>query len=65
MRNPGWICDLSFEPRLDKQDWVIIDHHATDVQPKNARLIHDLEKSAGLLCYQLCKENGLGSRGTG
>ena len=57
----GWICDLSFEPRLDKPDWVIIDHHATDAQPKNARLIHDLDKSAGLLCYELCKENGLGS----
>ncbi|HEX4119757.1 MAG TPA: DHH family phosphoesterase [Verrucomicrobiae bacterium] len=57
----GWICDLSFEPRLDKADWVIIDHHATEIQPKNARLIHNLEKSAGLLCYELCKENGLGS----
>jgi oligoribonuclease NrnB/cAMP/cGMP phosphodiesterase (DHH superfamily) len=57
----GWISDLSFEPRLDKQDWLIIDHHATEAQPKNARLIHNLEKSAGLLCYELCKENGLGS----
>jgi hypothetical protein len=57
----GWICDLSFEPRLDKADWLIIDHHATETQPKNARLIHSLEKSAGLLCYELCKENGLGS----
>jgi hypothetical protein len=52
---------LSFEPRLDKPDWTIIDHHATDVQPKNARLIHSLEKSAGLLCYELCRENGLAS----
>jgi oligoribonuclease NrnB/cAMP/cGMP phosphodiesterase (DHH superfamily) len=57
----GWICDLSFEPRLDKADWTIFDHHATEAQPKNARLIHDLNKSAGLLCYELCKENGLGS----
>jgi oligoribonuclease NrnB/cAMP/cGMP phosphodiesterase (DHH superfamily) len=57
----GWICDLGFEPRLDKLNWTIIDHHATDVQPKNARLIHNLDKSAGLLCYELCKENGLGS----
>jgi oligoribonuclease NrnB/cAMP/cGMP phosphodiesterase (DHH superfamily) len=57
----GWICDLSFEPRLDKADWTIFDHHATDVQPKNARLIHSLEKSAGLLCYELCRENGLAS----
>jgi nanoRNase/pAp phosphatase (c-di-AMP/oligoRNAs hydrolase) len=57
----GWVCDLSFEARLDKPDWAIIDHHATDTQPKNAVLIHDLGKSAGLLCYELCKENGLGS----
>ncbi len=57
----GWICDLSFEPRLDKADWTIIDHHATETPPKNARWIHSLEKSAGLLCYELCKENGLGS----
>jgi hypothetical protein len=57
----GWICDLSFEPRLDKPDWTIFDHHATEAQPKNARLIHSLEKSAGLLCYEFCVEHGLGS----
>ena len=57
----GWVCDLSFEARLDKAGWVVIDHHATEAQPKNAVLIHDLGKSAGLLCYELCKENGLGS----
>jgi len=57
----GWVCDLSFEPRLDKPDWVVIDHHATEAQPKNAVLIHDLGKSAGLLCYELCQEQGLGS----
>jgi hypothetical protein len=57
----GWVCDLSFEARLDKPDWVVIDHHATEAQPKNALFIHDLGKSAGLLCYELCKEQGLGS----
>jgi hypothetical protein len=57
----GWVCDLSFEPRLDKPGWVVIDHHATEAQPKNAILLHDLGKSAGLLCYELCQENGLGS----
>ncbi|MGP8198087.1 MAG: DHHA1 domain-containing protein [Limisphaerales bacterium] len=57
----GWVCDLSFEPRLDKADWLLIDHHATEVQPKNARFIHDVTKSAGSLCYELCRENGLGS----
>jgi hypothetical protein len=57
----GWICDLSFEPRLDKAGWVLIDHHATEIKPNNARFIHDVTKSAGLLCYELCRENGLGS----
>jgi oligoribonuclease NrnB/cAMP/cGMP phosphodiesterase (DHH superfamily) len=57
----AWVCDLSFEPRLDKANWVIIDHHATDATPKQAQLIHDLKKSAGLLCYELCCAHGLGS----
>jgi hypothetical protein len=65
MREPreksGWVCDLSFEARLDKPGWAVIDHHATEAQPKNAIFIHDLGKSAGLLCYDLCKESGLGS----
>jgi len=57
----AWVCDLCFETRLDKSQWTIIDHHATDIQPKQARLIHDLDKSAGLLCYELCQLEGLGS----
>ncbi|MDB6066409.1 MAG: Phosphoesterase [Pedosphaera sp.] len=57
----AWVTDLNFEARLDKPEWVVIDHHATEAPAKSARLIHDLGKSAGLLCYELCKENGLGS----
>jgi oligoribonuclease NrnB/cAMP/cGMP phosphodiesterase (DHH superfamily) len=57
----GWVTDFTFEPRLDKPNWVIIDHHATDAAPKTALLIHDLTKSAGQLCYELAKEQGLGS----
>ena len=57
----AWVTDFTFEMRLDKADWVVIDHHTTEAQPKNARLIHDLTKSAGLLCYELCQEHGLGS----
>jgi len=53
----AWVCDLSFEPRLDKPDWVVIDHHATEFLPKKAQLIHDLNKSAGLLCYELCQQH--------
>ena len=57
----AWVCDLTFEPRLDKPDWVIIDHHNIDLTPKNAQLIHDVNKSAGLLCYELCQQHELGS----
>lgn len=57
----AWVCDLTFETRLDKPNWVIVDHHTTDATPKNARLIHDLKKSASLLCYELCQANGLGT----
>ena len=57
----AWVTDFTFETRMDKQDWVVIDHHVTEVAPKNARLIHDVNKSAGLLCYELCQEHGLGS----
>jgi len=59
----AWVCDLAFEQRLDKPNWVIIDHHTTDTAPKDAWLIHDLNKSAGLLCYELCREHGLGTPG--
>ena len=57
----AWVTDLAYEPRLDKDNWVVIDHHATESAPKNALLIHDLNKSAGLLCYELCQQQGLGS----
>jgi hypothetical protein len=57
----GWIADFTFESRMDKPDWVTIDHHVTDAAPKAARLIHDVSKSAGLLCYELCQAHGLGS----
>ena len=57
----GWVCDFSFELRLDKADWLIIDHHVTEARPKNAVMLHDLTKSAGMLCYELCRERGLGS----
>ena len=57
----AWVTDFTYEPRLDKEQWVIIDHHVTDSTPKNAHLIHDVTKSAGLLCYELCKLNGVDS----
>jgi hypothetical protein len=57
----AWVADFTFEYRMDKPDWVVIDHHVTDAVPKNARLIHDVTKSAGTLCYELCQAQGLGS----
>ena len=57
----AWAADFTFEQRMDKPEWVVIDHHVTDVAPKNAQLIHDLNKSAATLCYELCKENGIQS----
>src|SRR3989454_219520 len=57
----AWVTDLTFEQRLDKPNWVIFDHHANETPAKSATLIHDLGKSAGLLCYDLCRQEGLGS----
>ena len=57
----AWVTDFAFEGRMDKPEWIVIDHHITDTPPKNAALIHDINKSAGLLCYELCKENGVES----
>jgi len=57
----AWVADFTFEPRLDKLNWVVIDHHTTEAAPKNATLIHDLNKSAGLLCYELCRQQNLGT----
>ncbi len=57
----GWIADLSFEPRMDRANWAIFDHHTIDVPPKNALFFHDLRKSAGLICYELCQQQDLGS----
>lgn len=57
----AWTSDFYFDPRLDKPGWVVIDHHPTETPAKNAYLIHDLDKSASTLCYELCKEHGLGS----
>ena len=46
---------------MDRDNWLIVDHHQTDVDPQRARLILDHSKSASLLCYELCKEHGLGN----
>lgn len=57
----AWVCDLSFEPRLDRPNWLVVDHHATEAVPKNAQLVHDLGKSAGLLAYEICRDHEMTS----
>src|SRR6185436_8663285 len=53
----AWVSDFSFESRLDRPNWLVIDHHTTEISAKSATLIHDLNKSAGSLCYELCLEH--------
>jgi hypothetical protein len=57
----AWVADLTFEARMDKPDWVVVDHHVTEAVPKQARLFHDVTKSAGRLVYDLCLAHNLGS----
>jgi hypothetical protein len=57
----GWACDFTFEPRMDKPGWLVVDHHATEAPAKEATFIHDITKSASLLCYELCQKNGISS----
>ena len=57
----AWVTDFTFETRMDKPEWTIIDHHVTEAQPKFAHLIHDVTKSAGQLCYEICQKHGLES----
>lgn len=59
--NSAWVCDFSFEGRLDKPEWVIIDHHPYDKSPQKAMLFHDPQKSASQLCYELCQKHGVAS----
>ena len=57
----AWAADFTFEMRMDKPGWLVVDHHVTETLPKNAHLVHDVNKAAATLCYDLCKENGIQS----
>ena len=57
----AWVADFSFDARLDKPNWVVIDHHSNEMTPKHSTLIHDLKKSAGSLCYGLCQQHEISS----
>ena len=57
----AWACDFAFEARMDQPNWLIVDHHTYDQEPQKAHFVHDLSKSAGLLCYELCQQHGIQS----
>ncbi len=57
----AWAADFTFEMRMDKPGWLVIDHHVTETAPKNAMLVHDVNKAAATLCYDLCKDDGIQS----
>jgi oligoribonuclease NrnB/cAMP/cGMP phosphodiesterase (DHH superfamily) len=57
----AWVSDFTFEQRMDRTNWLVLDHHTTDVKAEHCDLIHDITKSASLLCYELCKEHGVQS----
>lgn len=59
----AWVADLAFDRRMDRPNWVIIDHHPLPAQPAHARLIHDPEKSASLLTWELCLAQGMERNG--
>lgn len=54
----AWVADMTFESRMDKATWLVIDHHPTEAKPSAAQLIHDVNKSASLLAYDVCREHG-------
>ncbi len=57
----AWVCDLNFAARMDRENWLIVDHHTTEVEPRKCRLVHDTTKSASLLSYELCQQYDLGN----
>ncbi|HOX02020.1 MAG TPA: DHHA1 domain-containing protein [Candidatus Paceibacterota bacterium] len=57
----AWVADFALEPRLDLSNWVVLDHHPTQTVAKNAVHVFAPDKSAALIVYELCREQGLGS----
>ncbi len=57
----AWVSDFTFEARLDRNSWLVVDHHASEARPSVAQLIHDPNKSASRLCYELCQKHGIAS----
>ena len=49
----AWVSDFTFEARLDRNSWLVVDHHASEAKASMAQFIHDPSKSASRLCYEL------------
>lgn len=57
----AWVADFTLEARMDRVNWLVLDHHNTPTRAKLAHWIHDPTKSAARLCYDLAVTHGLGS----
>ena len=57
----AWVSDFTFEARLDRSSWLVVDHHASEAKASVAQFIHDPSKSASRLCYELCQKQGIAS----
>lgn len=57
----AWVADFAFEARFDRPGWLVVDHHTSSYVPQRARSLHDVGRSASMLCYGLLLEHGLGS----
>jgi oligoribonuclease NrnB/cAMP/cGMP phosphodiesterase (DHH superfamily) len=57
----AWVADFALDERMDKPGWLVLDHHPLELEPRHAQLVHNLNKSAALLTYELCCEHGLTS----
>jgi hypothetical protein len=55
----AWVSDFTFDSRIDRPNWVVIDHHPTATTPRNARLVHDPKECSCSLVYQACQQAGL------
>lgn len=53
----AWVSDLAFVPKMDRRGWLFVDHHITDQKPRLARFIHDPNRCATKLCYDLFTEH--------
>ncbi|MEK9862550.1 MAG: DHH family phosphoesterase, partial [Verrucomicrobiota bacterium] len=52
LEHVAWVSDLSMEARLDREGWLVVDHHPAKHQPTKARYHFDSQQCAASLAYQ-------------